>query len=72
MGYNRSYLPPRHVPKNLVDQNSLEHGTSKLFPMLARSMTRYIPQERARSRKASKAPRALPSALLERALSRGI
>ena len=33
-GYNGSYLPPRHMPKNLVDQNSLEHGTSKLFPML--------------------------------------
>ena len=62
-GYNGSYIPPRHVPKNQVDQNSLEHDTSKLFPMLARSTTRYIPRERALSRKALKAPRASPSAL---------
>ena len=34
-GYNGSYLPPRHMPNNLVDQNSLEHGTSKLFPMFS-------------------------------------
>ena len=55
-GYNGSYLPPRHVPKNQVDQNSLEHGTSKLFPMLARSTTRYIPRERARLSKAEPFP----------------
>ena len=62
---------PAPCPSQTEYQDWIRIGY-KLFPMLARSTTRYIPQERVCSRKASKVPRALPSALLERALSLGI
>ena len=45
---------------------------NKLYPVSTGNTTHYIPRERVRSSKASKAPRALPSALLERALSQWV